>query len=122
MTGTAFTRLKGPEDRTLGQRLRDSVVRAVKPYVAAVALSMCRFEPIAEPPKRKTMILFKPGEREALKAEAEADERQGRFIAAGIKYAQVGESHRAYEMIRKCLSAGIENGKEHIMAAIEEYC
>src|SRR3989338_4020532 len=66
MTGTAFRKLGGSEDKGVGQRLRDMALRAVKPFVAAAALSLCSFEPVYEPPRRKTKILFKPGEREAL--------------------------------------------------------
>lgn len=126
MTGTAFTRLNGSGNKSASQRLRDRLVRAVRPYVTAIALSTIRLEPIAEPPKRKTKILFKRGEREALEAEAKEDERNGKFYEAGVKYAQVENAAKASEMADACRR--VYDGERGEAASaliherIEEYC
>ncbi|MBS3068687.1 hypothetical protein J4450_08325 [Candidatus Micrarchaeota archaeon] len=120
MTGTAFRKLGGSEDKGVGQRLRDRVIRAVKPFVAAAALSLCSFEPVYEPPRRKTKILFKPGEREALEAEAREDERNGRFYEAGVKYAEVENAHKAREMAKALGEDSVPARLIH--ERIEEYC
>ena len=103
------------------------IAKAVKPYVVAAALSMRRFEPITEPPRRKTKILFKPGEREALEAEAREDEANGRYVEAGVKYAQVENAAKAYEMGKACatqarLAGSNKTLDQDVYEAIEEYC